>query len=208
MKYPSDWIISKMKMSLKWEIFSMCGLRHRIFKKFTHPCQWKTPQMPNFSKILQQHWNHHHHIFCAIFWSQYIQQKKMSPCPVFILIFGGWGQIDGGSPPSWALDFWILSPFPILILILGSRSMVVVCGEGNKPILTSLLPPCMSSNACKGALLGFCNHHNYDNTQHFHMSHWGIFSNLSTIYGLIRCGGHWRKEKKERGVTDGRNIKL
>ena len=91
MKYPSHWIISKMKMSLKWEIFSMCGLRHRIFKKFTHPCQWKTPQMPKFSKILQQHWNHHHHIFCAIFWSQYIQQKKMSPCPVFYLDFLGVG---------------------------------------------------------------------------------------------------------------------
>ena len=39
------------------------------------------------------------------------------------------------------------------------------------------------------------------------MSHWGIFSNLSTIYGLIRCGGNWRKEKKLKPGTDGRNIK-
>ena len=37
----------------------------------------------------------------------------------------------------------------------GAGSMVVVCGVGNKPILTSLLPRCVSSNGCKGALLPF-----------------------------------------------------
>ena len=89
-----------------------------------------------------------------------------------IVILGGEGSdcqsADGGRTKSGQFLCLCLCicifvfVFVYLFLILGGvGSIMVVCGVGNKPILTSLLPRCVHCNASSSVLSTFCNcqHH-------------------------------------------------